>query len=385
MDSRIVPVGGTIGILGGGQLGRMMALAGRSMGLRTVVWDPAPGPAGEAADHALWRPYNDTEAFDAFVSLVDRITYEFENVDYDAAMRLAAVRPVFPPPELLRASQHRLREKDTARRLGLSTTPYAALQTVDDVSRAVREVGLPAVVKTVQGGYDGKGQARASSLEEAVTAFHTLSAQGVLIYEKRVEFEREVSVVVARGENGHVVTYPPTENHHFNGILDYSLVPAAVPQTVEVELIRQAEALADGLKLVGVMALEFFVGRDGRVLFNEMAPRPHNSGHWTIEAAFPSQFAQHMRAVAGWTVSAPRLLAPSVMLNLLGDLFMEGLDRLPDVLTVPGAALHWYGKSEMRPGRKVGHVTVVADTVEEALDRARRVKALLGGGWNDGP
>lgn len=385
MDRGIVPVGGTIGILGGGQLGRMMAIAGRAMGLHTVVWDPVPGPAGEASDAGIWAPYTDTDAFERFVAQVDRVTYEFENVDVTVARRLAERKPVFPPPDLLHISQHRLREKEAARLAGLETTPYAALESPDDVARAVESIGLPAILKTVQGGYDGKGQWPAATREDAWAGYEALKqADQPLIYERRVDFEREVSVVVARDQEGRTVTYPVSENQHRHGILDRSIVPARVEPQVAERARQHAIAMADGLNLVGVMALEFFVTAEGTVLFNEMAPRPHNSGHWTIEAALPSQFAQHMRAVAGWAVAEPQLLSPVVMLNLLGDDVPGGPERLHELVTVPGAQVHWYGKTAMRPGRKVGHVTVVAPTVEEALARAEAVRSQLGSGCASG-
>lgn len=385
MDPILVPVGGTVGILGGGQLGRMMAIAARAMGVHTVVWDPLPnGPASDAADAAISAPYANDEAMEAFIRQVDAVTYEFENVDHRAVLRLAERRPVFPSPELLRVSQHRLREKDRAREYGLATTAYRALYRRADVAKALEEVGLPGILKTVRGGYDGKGQARVRTVEEGLAAFDRLHRHDPLIYEREVPFQAEVSAVVARDQRGRTVTYPVTENHHANGILDYSVAPARIAEDAAQQVRRQAAALAEGLGLVGVMALEFFVTGGGQVLFNEMAPRPHNSGHWTIEAAWPSQFTQHMRAVCGWPVAEPRLLTPVVMVNLLGDLFLDGMERLPLVLDLPGVQLHWYGKDEMRPGRKVGHLTVVADSLKEALAEARKAKTLLGGEWRDG-
>ena len=289
MANTIAPVGATLGILGGGQLGRMMALAAREMGIHTVIWDPGTeSPAFEAADQAVIAPYDDLEARERFLRQVDRITYEFENVDYDTARALAESAPVHPSPELLYVSQHRLREKDRARQAGLETTPYAAVLTEEDVEQAVGNLGLPAVLKTVRGGYDGKGQAAVTDLDGALRGFRDLqpAAQGYpLIYEKRADFVAEVSVVVARDEAGRTVTYPVTENHHHHGILDYSVVPARVKPAVAERAQRGAERLAEDLGLVGLMALELFVMPDGRVLFNEVAPRPHNSGHWTLDAA----------------------------------------------------------------------------------------------------
>lgn len=388
MANTIAPVGSTLGILGGGQLGRMMAIAAREMGIHTVIWDPVvESPAAEAADAAICAPYDDPGAMAQFLSQVDRITYEFENVDYDTARALSQSKPVHPSPELLYVSQHRLREKDRARRAGLETTPYAAVSTMEDVERAIRDVGLPAVLKTVRGGYDGKGQAMVSNWDEALQGFRELqhaSRGETLIYERRADFTVEVSVVVARDETGQTVTYPVTENHHHQGILDYSVVPARVPEEVRRRAQRGAEQLADDLGLVGLMALELFVLADGRVLFNEIAPRPHNSGHWTLDGAWPTQFTQHVRAVMGWRVAKPRLLSPTVMVNLLGDSFLDGLELLPHLMDLEGVQLHWYGKREMRPGRKVGHVNVLADDAAGALQGAREVKRRLGGRWDDG-
>jgi len=251
---------------------------------------------------------------------------------------------------------------------------------VEDLYGAVEDVGLPGILKTVRGGYDGKGQVRIASYDEVSTAYQELNRHGgPFIYERLVEFSQEVSVVVARSISGQVETFPVSENHHEKGILDYSVVPASLSPTLTDLVKRQAKTMATGLGLVGVMALEFFVAGDERILFNEMAPRPHNSGHWSIEGAFPSQFTQHMRAVAGWSIATPILLSPTVMVNLLGDLFVQGSDRLPQVLDVPGVQLHWYGKQEMRVGRKVGHLTALGSTPEEAMARAWQAKETLVG------
>ncbi len=388
MANTIAPVGATLGILGGGQLGRMMAIAAREMGIHTVIWDPgAESPAFEAADAAIIAPYGDPEARERFLQQVDRITYEFENVDFETARTLARSKPVHPSPNLLHVSQHRLREKDRARQAGLATTPYAAVTTVHELERAMGDLGLPAILKTVQGGYDGKGQVALWDRASAMEGFRDLqraSRGQTLIYERRADFVAEISVVVARDEAGRIVTYPVTENHHHHGILDYSVVPARVPAEVATRAQQAVAQLASHLELVGLMAMELFVMADGRVLFNEMAPRPHNSGHWTLDAAWPTQFTQHVRAVMGWPVAEPRLLSAAVMVNLLGDSFLEGLESMPDLLELPGVQLHWYGKREMRAGRKVGHVNVLADNVEAALEVAREVKSRIGGRCNDG-
>ena len=385
MAARIVPVGGTIGILGGGQLGRMMALAGRAMGLNTIVWDPQPnGPAHEIAGQVITAGFDSEDALWRFAEGVDVATYEFENVNYETTARLSRLKPVFPPPDLLYASQNRLREKDRARQFGLATTTYRAVSSDQEARQVASTVGLPGILKTVSGGYDGKGQFAVNVIDDAGAGFQTLHVGDPLIYEKKVAFAKEISVVVARDQSGRVQTFPASENHHDQGILDWTVVPARVPDPIQKLALHQSASMAEGLELVGVMALEFFVTTEGELLFNEMAPRPHNSGHWTIEGAWPSQFTQHMRAVAGWPVASPRVVGPCVMLNLLGDLFLEDLDGLTRVLDWPGVQLHWYGKTEMRKGRKVGHVTVLADSVGEAIQRAREVKVALGGVWHDG-
>ena len=385
MASRIVPVGGTIGIMGGGQLGRMMALAGRAMGLNAIVWDPQPiGPAHEVAGDAITAGFESEAALLRFSEGIDAATYEFENVTYETTARLARIKPVFPPPDLLYVSQNRLREKDRARQFGLATTTYRAVPSAQEARQVAADLGFPGILKTVSGAYDGKGQIAVNTMEEAGMGFQALHGSEPLIYEKKVAFIQEMSVVVARDQNGRIAIFPASENHHDQGILDWTVVPARVPDPIQQLALHQAAAMARGLGLVGVMALEFFVTAEGELLFNEMAPRPHNSGHWTIEGAWPSQFSQHMRAVAGWPVASPRLFGPCVMLNLLGDLFLEGLDKLTRVLEWPGVQLHWYGKTAMRKGRKVGHVTVLADSVTKAIQRARDVKVALGGAWHDG-
>ncbi len=355
------------------------------MGLHTVVWDTEKvGPAQEAADQVVAASYEDRDALEVFSQAVDCVTYEFENIPYETARQLGDRIGVFPPPQLLFVSQNRLREKDRARAAGLPTTPYREVSSAEQASQAAKEVGLPGIFKTVSGGYDGKGQTRVATVEQAEQAFKALFANRPLIYERQINFVGEISVVVARDQLGTVVTYPISENHHRQGILDWTLAPARVPASVAHDAAAGARVMAEDLDLVGVMAVEFFVTADHQVLFNELAPRPHNSGHWTIEAAWPSQFTQHMRAVAGWPVLAPRQFAPAVMINLMGELFMEGLDPLESLVRLDGTQLHWYGKREMRPGRKVGHATVMGDTVDQALQGAREAKRILGGEWYDG-
>lgn len=384
MGESVSPGSGVIGILGGGQLGRMMALAARELGLGTVVWDPElHGPASQAADAEMNEPYDSPRALASFVHRVQRVTYEFENIPADMASNIAQMRPLAPGAELLYVSQNRLREKERARRAGLQTVGYRAVGDMGDLQSAVAELGLPGILKTVSGGYDGKGQYRLLTLDD-VLGLSPLVGSDSFIYEQMVSFACEVSVLVARDVFGQTVTYPVTENIHQNGILHKSLAPARVAPEVSRDARQSACRLAQDLGLVGVMAVEFFVTHDGQVLFNEMAPRPHNSGHWTIEGAFPSQFTQHMRAVAGWSVAEPKLLTPCVMINLLGDLFGEGCAALVPTLAVDGVQFHWYGKKEMRAGRKVGHLTALGDSVKEADQRAEEALAILREGQKNG-
>jgi 5-(carboxyamino)imidazole ribonucleotide synthase len=385
VDAAVVPVGGTVGLLGGGQLGRMMALAGRAMGLHTVIWDPDPlAPAAEAADHHIVAPYDSASALAEFSARIDCATYEFENVRYETARQLSQLCLVYPPPELLYVSQHRQREKDRARSLGLTTTQYETVTSVDQAVAVARKLGMPGLLKTASGGYDGKGQAMVRGVSDVGAAWRALEGQGALLYERWVDFQTEVSVVVARDRYGKIVTYPVTENHHRHGILDWSVTPARISTVCQRLVTQQARDLAEGLDLVGVMALEFFVTADEQALFNEMAPRPHNSGHWTIEGAWPSQFSQHMRAVAGWAVATPQFLAPTLMINLLGDRFVDGLAMVPRLMALDGVQLHWYGKKEMRVGRKVGHLTIVGESLPQLWERAQDVRQILDGGWNHG-
>jgi len=350
--------GDTIGILGGGQLGRMLAMAAARLGLRCQVFSPDPdSPAFEVVLNATCAEYADVEALELFANDVDVITYEFENIPAAAAMILGARRPVLPERKILETTQDRLAEKDFVKRLGVATADYADVTSAASLRDAITRIGLPAVIKTRRFGYDGKGQAiirEGDDPDRIWTALGTKSA----ILEAFIPFEREISVIAAPSADGHVECYDVTENEHRDHILKVSRAPAAIPDNLAAEARSIAEKIAGALDYVGVLAVEMFVlnDRDGpRVLVNEIAPRVHNSGHWTLDGATISQFEQHVRAIAGWPLGRPVRHGHVTMTNLIGD-EINGYEAW---LSVPGATVHLYGKGRPRPGRKMGHVTQV--------------------------
>ena len=350
--------GDTIGILGGGQLGRMLAMAAARLGLRCQVFSPDPdSPAFEVVLNATCAEYADVEALELFANDVDVITYEFENIPAAAAMILGARRPVLPERKILETTQDRLAEKDFVKRLGVATADYADVTSTASLRDAITRIGLPAVIKTRRFGYDGKGQAiirEGDDPDRIWTALGTKSA----ILEAFIPFEREISVIAARSADGHVECYDVTENEHRDHILKVSRAPAAIPDNLAAEARSIAEKIAGALDYVGVLAVEMFVLNDRggpRVLVNEIAPRVHNSGHWTLDGATISQFEQHIRAIAGWPLGRPVRHGHVTMTNLIGD-EINGYEAW---LSVPGATVHLYGKGPPRPGRKMGHVTQV--------------------------
>jgi 5-(carboxyamino)imidazole ribonucleotide synthase len=376
--------GAVIGIVGGGQLGRMLALEARRMGYRTLVLDPGEdGPAAQVCDGHLRAPLDDPDAIRELARRSDVVTLEWENADVDALRALPDDVRLHPGPHVLETAQHRVREKDAARRLGLPTAEYRAVDTLEGLRAALAEIGAPAVLKTARWGYDGKGQAVIRAPDEAEAAFTAVGGPGPeLILEAFVPFRMEVSVVVARTEAGETASFPVGENAHEGGILDTTVVPARIPEGVAREARRIAEAMAEGLGVVGVLGVEMFLEEDGTLRVNEVAPRPHNSGHYTWEACTVSQFEQQLRAVCGLPLGATDLLRPAAMANLLGDHVGDGVGRpeTAEMLRDPAVALHLYGKAEGRPGRKMGHLTVLADTPEEALERAVLARRRLMGG-----
>lgn len=373
MNPPILP-GATIGMVGGGQLGRMFALEARRMGYRLVVLDPGDAtPAAQFCDQHIRAPFEDVDACLELARVSDVVTLEWENVDVATLRAMAAHVRIHPSPDVMEVAQHRVREKDAARRLGVLTAEYRAVRTREELDQALREIGAPAILKTARMGYDGKGQAVIRDAADAGRAWDALSRQGDdFILEAKVPFRMEVSVICARSAPGETACFPVAENEHRRGILHLTVAPARVPDEVAEEARRVAAVLAEGLGVVGLLAVEMFVDGDGRILMNEIAPRPHNSGHHTWEACAVSQFEQQLRAVCGLPLGDPALLRPAAMVNLMGEDAGTGLRRpgVAQALAVPGTALHLYGKKEARPGRKMGHLTVLAETADEAARRA---------------
>ncbi|MFL5331944.1 MAG: 5-(carboxyamino)imidazole ribonucleotide synthase [Geminicoccaceae bacterium] len=344
--------GATIGILGGGQLGRMAAMAAARLGYRCHVFAPEPdSPAADVAAAFTCADYGDEAALTAFAAAVAVVTLEFENVPVPTLEFLARQRPVRPSPAVLRVTQDRLAEKDFVASLGVPVTGYARVESAGDLEIARNRLG-PGVLKTVRLGYDGKGQLRVDRTTDPADAVAHLG-QPVLIHEAWVDFALELSVIIARNPQGDVRSYVPVENRHRDHILDVTEAPAAIPPDVAREAAAMAERIAGALELEGLLAVEMFLTRDGRLLVNELAPRPHNSGHWTIDACAVSQFEQQVRAICGLPLGNPDRFADATMTNLIGN----DVDRLLELLAEPGARLHLYGKREARAGRKMGHVT----------------------------
>jgi 5-(carboxyamino)imidazole ribonucleotide synthase len=350
--------GDTIGILGGGQLGRMLAMAAARLGLRCHVFSPDPdSPAFDVVLNATCAEYADVEALELFANDVDLITYEFENVPAAAAMILGARRPVLPDREILETTQDRLGEKDFVTRLGIGTADYADVSSAVSLRAAIARIGLPAVLKTRRFGYDGKGQAIVRDGDNPDHVWADLGTRSAIL-EAFIPFEREISVIAARSASGQVECFDVTENEHRDHILKISRAPADIPDALAAQARAVAETIAGALNYVGVLAVEMFVVQgDGgpKVLVNEIAPRVHNSGHWTLDGASISQFEQHIRAIAGWPLGKPVRHGPVTMTNLIGD----EINSYAQWLTIPGATVHLYGKGAPRPGRKMGHVTEV--------------------------
>jgi 5-(carboxyamino)imidazole ribonucleotide synthase len=350
--------GDTIGILGGGQLGRMLAMAAAQLGLRCQVFSPDPdSPAFDVVARATCAEYADVEALELFAGDVDVITYEFENVPAASAMILAARRPVLPDRKILETTQDRLIEKDFVRKLGIATADYAEVSSVAGLRDAILKIGSPSVLKTRRFGYDGKGQIIIRPGDDPNQVWHDLGTKSAIL-ETFIPFEREISVIAARSADGHVECFDVTENEHRDHILKISRAPAAIPDALAEQAVDVARRIANALNYVGVLAVEMFVvqgDREPQVLVNEIAPRVHNSGHWTLDGASISQFEQHIRAIAGWPLGRPVRFGQIIMTNLIGD----DINDYTQWLTVPGATVHLYGKGAPRPGRKMGHVTQV--------------------------
>ena len=344
--------GGRIGILGGGQLGRMLAMAAAELGFKCHIYCPdTEVPAADVAAALTRAPYDDADALARFADNVDVVTYEFENVPAETARILSEHAPVRPGAIALATAQDRLTEKNFLKQNGIATAPFADVADTDDLAAALAAIGAPAVLKTRRMGYDGKGQAKILSPKAAAAAWDAIGRLPAIL-EGFVDFEREISVVVARGLDGAVAAYDPVENIHTNHILDRTYAPAALTPALADEARAIATKIVSELDYAGVMGVEMFVGRDGRLLVNEIAPRVHNSGHWTMDACAVSQFEQHIRAICGWPLGSPARHSDAVMTNLIG----ADAGRWSAVAAEPGARLHLYGKAEARAGRKMGHV-----------------------------
>ncbi|MBO9599637.1 MAG: 5-(carboxyamino)imidazole ribonucleotide synthase [Cohnella sp.] len=366
--------GATIGVLGGGQLGRMLAHAGNRLGYKFVTLDPTPdSPCGQTAAQIVAK-YDDREAAKELAARSDVITYEFENVDADVAAMLEAESYVPQGSKLLYTTQHRLREKRAIEAAGATVAPYAEIDSWDALREAAARLGLPAVLKTATGGYDGKGQWVLRSEEQMAPAWEEAKNAGKeLVLEQFIRFDKEISVIAARSPSGEVRTFPPAENVHVRNILHLSIVPARESAEVLAEAERLAVSIAETLGVVGLIAVEMFVTEDGKLFVNELAPRPHNSGHYTMEACRTSQFEQHVRAICNLPLGDPSLMTPVVMANILGEhmepltAWMRTRDEVADKLGVE-PKVHLYGKAEAKHMRKMGHVNVLAPNVEAALE-----------------
>ena len=359
--------GQTIGILGGGQLGRMFAIAARRMGYHIHCLDPVRyGPTGQIADLEVNADYTDLAAAERFASAVDVVTFEFENVPAETLAAIAKIKPVFPSPFVLDTTRHRLHEKEFLAKHGFPVAKFRAVFHLDDLTKAVAEIGTPSILKTAEFGYDGKGQTKIDSPDQSAAAWKALNAPlGVL--EAFVPFEKEVSVIVARGQDGQTKTFDVFENHHRHHILDVTLWPAAISSKLHDRAIEIAHAIARQIDLVGLLCVEMFVAGDD-VIVNELAPRPHNSGHVTFDAAATSQFEQQLRAVCGLPLGDAACLRPAAMANLLGDLWTHGEPNFAAALAHPAVKLHLYGKFKPAPGRKMGHLTATAESAAQARE-----------------
>lgn len=378
---RAAPVlpGATIGVVGGGQLGRMLALDARRMGYRLAVLDPSPdAPAAALADRHVIAPFDDAEAAADLARGADVVTFEVEHVPLDSVRAASAIRPLRPSLEVLAACQNRVREKTFLREHGFPVAPWREASSPEALEAATHELGLPCVVKIPFFGYDGRGQARVASPDDLSGAAALGFDQGPLVVERFVPFAFEVAVVTARGLGGERRTYPVVKTVHDDGILIEVSAPAPVSAAAADRAVAMAESIASALGLVGVLAVEMFVLDRGEILVNELAPRPHNSGHFTINACPTSQFEQHVRAICGLPLGDASIRAAAAMVNLLGD--REGPVRLAGVeeaLSDPAVSLHLYGKAESWPRRKLGHLTALGETAEDALARARGAAAAL--------
>lgn len=370
--------GGTLGMLGGGQLGRMFTLAARTMGYNVIVLDPDPdSPAGELATDHVCADYTDHTALEYIAKTCDAVSTEFENVPAATLAWLADKCVVRPGAKAVSISQNRILEKSFLRDQGIPTAKFAIVHSAVDIDAAIKTTDTPAILKVARFGYDGKGQIRVNSTEETHAALQAMNNEPCVL-EQLLDLQCEVSVVIARGYDGSMMTYPVAENRHHHGILDISIVPARVSAAIQATASEMAKVIAAKLEYIGVMAVEFFVLEGNALVVNEIAPRPHNSGHYTLDACVTSQFEQQVRTLCGLPFGDTRLLSPVVMVNLLGDVWPH--DHAPAwerILSHPQIKLHLYGKRKARKGRKMGHYNVLATSLDEAIQLAQKVQTSL--------
>ena len=375
--TRVIYPNSTIGVFGSGQLGRMFAIEARKMGYRVHTFSPETDtPTGQVADIETAAAYDDLFEVRQFAQSVDVVTFEFENVPSECVQAAAEFVDVFPKGEILHTTQNRLREKTFLSNNGFPVTPFRHIRTIEDLRTAVDKLGTPCVLKTAGFGYDGKGQSKIKSPADIETAFAALNGNESVL-EAFVDFEKEVSVVCARGRNGDFVHYGVIENEHADHILDVSFAPALISAEIENRAVEIVRTIADTMGYVGTLCVEFFVGKDGKLLVNELAPRPHNSGHLTFDACFTSQFEQQLRAVCGLPLGSTEFFRPAAMANLLGDVWQNGEPNWSAALELPDVKIHLYGKAEPRPGRKMGHITALADSASGAAGLVRQARSAL--------
>ena len=367
----------TVGVFGSGQLGRMFAIEARKMGYRVHAFSPAiDTPTGQIADFETSAEYEDLDAVKKFAQSVDVVTFEFENVPFETVAAAAEFADVFPNGEILHTTQNRLREKTFLAKNNFPHTPFRHVETLADLRKAAAEFNYSGVLKTAGFGYDGKGQTKINSAADIETAFANLRHQTAVL-EAFVEFEKEVSVVCARDRHGNFADYGVIENAHAHHILDLSFAPAVVSAKIFTEAIEIARSVAETLDYVGTLCVEFFLTKSEKLLINELAPRPHNSGHLTFDACVTSQFEQQLRAVCGLPLGATEFYRPAAMANLLGEIWQNGEPNWADALQIPNVKLHLYGKAEPRNGRKMGHLTAVGATVEKAAETVKKARTFL--------
>jgi 5-(carboxyamino)imidazole ribonucleotide synthase len=377
VTGRVIAPGAALGVLGSGQLGRMFTIAARRMGYRVHTFSPDEDtPTGQVADVEVTASYDDLDALRAFARQVDVVTFEFENVPSEAIQAIEACAPVRPSGTALHVAQQRAREKSFLADRGIPTAAFAPAATLDELWDAVARVGTPAVIKTAAFGYDGKGQHKASSQADVEHIWTAIGHQEAVV-ERFVSLQAEISVIAARGIDGDIREYPLFENRHANHILDVTTAPASVPPAVATQASEITRTILEELQYVGVLCVEFFLSTEGDLLVNELAPRPHNSGHLTFDAAVTSQFEQQVRAICGLSLGSTELMRPAAMANLLGDLWEDGEPNWAAAARFPDVKLHVYGKSSPRPGRKMGHLTATGKTVQEAQDRVVSARDAL--------